>query len=571
MHGKIRVPLLLARNAHAMHRNRVSRLCMAVPFVLSGCLLGPDHETPGVDLPEAWRAVVDEPVSGHTEDPVEWWTVFGDPVLTALIEEAFEQNLSIRAAGLRVIQARAGRSMAFQLLFPAILGEATAARSYYSQEVRPDVDVSLPKINIDAPSNIKPKLEEFLENLLPDVTKDGELDVEFADHVDVYSGSLNALWELDVFGKTRRRIEAAAAEIEAAVGAYDSVLVSLAGEVALTYVQIRTAEAQLEVTRAQVEALKAAVADASARTGPAAEVAERIARAALRDVEADLSLVEQSLAGSTNALCVLLAIAPRDLGSRLGGSGPIPEASPRIAMGVPADLLRRRPDIRAAERMAAAQCARIGVARAQAIAPSFKLFGSLGVAASDVDDLADSDAITAAYGAGLGWNILAYPWLVERVRLEDALYEERILHYTATVLRAAREVEDAAVGLLKARQRMPLLSDGARSAREAHDLAAAGYRRGDIEFPLYMDALQLRVRAEQREVSTRGETALRMIAVYKALGGGWQVREGRPFVPEDMKERMRERSDWWTFAGKQILEGEVVDDDAREDDRRSGG
>ncbi len=532
---------------------------LALPLVLGACLLGPDYVPPEIALPEKWRDAVEQPLTGQPDNPAEWWGVFADPVLTGLVGEAHQQNLSLQAAGLRIVQSRLGRSMAFQMLFPAVIPQASAARSYYSQEVAPDVDVSFPTIEVQPPKKIRPRLAEFLRDFLPEVTKDGQLDVSISDHVDVYSAALNAIWEPDLFGKTRRRIEAASAEIQAAIGVFDAMLVSLAGEVAFTYIQIRTAQARLAIGQAHIDALKAVQADVAEGHHATAELDGRLVSVALNEAEREQLLLQQVLRESENALCILLALPPQDLSQRLGGPAPIPQAPSQVALGVPADLLRRRPDVRVAERAAAAQCARIGVARVQAIAPSLSLFGSLGVAASDVSDLDKNSARTAAYGAGFGWNILLYPWLVENVRIQDALYEERILLYKDTVLRAAQEVEDAACAMETTRRSLPLVQDAAQAAREAFDRATAGYRSGEVSFPWVLDAIEARLRVEQREAATRGEAALRLVALYKALGGGWEVREGMSYVDEQVKQRMRERTDWWTFTGKHVLEDEILE------------
>jgi outer membrane protein TolC len=146
---------------------------------------------------------------------------------------------------------------------------------------------------------------------------------------------------------------------------------------------------------------------------------------------------------------------------------------------------------------------------------------------------------------------------VESVRLNDAKFEENILLYQGTVLRAAQEVEDAAVGFLKAKRQIPLLADSAKASRDAFALATEKYRKGAVPFALVMDAMEYRVRQDQRQAANRGESALQLIALYKAMGGGWELREGKAFVPEEVKDRMRERTDWWTFWGGQILEDEI--------------
>lgn len=532
---------------------------LAFLLLTSACMLGPDYEPPVVELPESFRAALAESVAGDTADIVEWWRVFEDPLLCRLVEQAFEQNLSLHAAGLRIVQARTGSWNSFWTLFPGVTARASGARSYYSTEVKPDVEVSFPNLTVNPPRKTAPRLKKFLQNFLPSATKDGQLDVGFSDHVDVYSAGLSAIWELDLFGKTRRGIEAADAQIEAAIGLYDAAMVSVAAEVAMTYVQVRTAEARLAIARDHVTALQSVMEMAGRSGGAEAEIDRRLTLAVLRDAEATVHEIERIQREAENSLCVLLGRTPAEAQTLLSEPGRIPSAPVEIALGVPADLLRRRPDIRAAERLAAAQCARIGQARAQAVAPSFTLFGSLGTAASDTSNLFQSSSSTRSYGGGFGWNILLYPILQGVVRGHDAAYEESLVLHRETVLRAVLEVDDRGVSLLEARHRLPLIAESAQASREAFDLAAAGYHDGKVSFPWLMDSIEYRLREEQQEASTRGEVALRMIALYKALGGGWQVRDGKPFVTEEIKERMRERTDWWTFWGSNVLEEEIQD------------
>lgn len=535
------------------------RAFVTLPVFLSACMLGPDYERPELDLPDRWQAALDEPVAGAPPQPIEWWEQLGDPVLDGLIAKAFQQNFTLQEAGLRVVQARAGQASSYWLLAPALLPEASAARAYYSQEVKPDVDVEFPDVDVKAPKGTAPKLKKFLENFLPSVTKDGALDVSIADHVDVYSAGVNALWELDLFGKTRRNIETQTAEVAAAIGAYEAVMVSLAGEVASTYVLVRTAETQLDIAHAHVAALESILGVAEGRSDATSEIDSRLIRVVLLDARAHGLAIERALHAAKGTLCVLLGETPDKADQLLDGRRPIPAVSVEVALGVPADLLRRRPDVRAAEWLVAADCARIGTAVAQAVAPSFKLFGSLGVAASDLSDLGDSDARTGAYGAGVGWNILLYPIMQQRVRVQDAEYERSILRYRGTVLRAIEEVETFTFALRKVKQELPLLQESADLSREAYERSAEGYRRDEVQFPWLMDSIEQRLRQEQRVAAATGDAATRLIAVYRALGGGWEVRDGKPFVPEEIRLRMRETTDWSTFGGEALLEAEVLE------------
>jgi len=279
----------------------------------------------------------------------------------------------------------------------------------------------------------------------------------------------------------------------------------------------------------------------------------QLARTLVALVEPTIPALESELGQSENALCILLGKMPQNVQAELGTSAPIPSVPAKLAVGVPADLLRRRPDVRMAERQAHAQCARIGVAKA-GIFPSFSLLGALGLQSSDSGRFFERESWTGAYGGAVGaTGLVWYPFLVERVRVEDARFQEAMLQYKNTVLNAAREVENAQTAFLKSVEQQAILQGGSQAARRATELAIDAYRQGKIIVSVPLVALTFEAGLEEQAIAAEGAAATNLVAMYKALGGGWQVREGQDLVPEEIRRQMEDRSDWWSFAGKYDL------------------
>ena len=307
---------------------------------LSGCMMvGPNYVRPPAPTADMWIETGDPAVKRETQDIGAWWTVFNDPVLTTLVETAYRQNPSLRAAGVRVLEAQARRGIAIGSLFPQqqdAFGEATSN------------EISKNRANRGTPGLIS----------------------DFDD----WQVGFDATWELDVWGRFRRGIEAADAELLASVATYDDVLVSLIAEVARNYMLLRTLEEQLAVARENVAIQQRSfeIADAKFKGGTVTELDSAQAASLLRDTEAQIPGLESSIRQTQNTLCVLLGIPPQDIQYMLGGTQTIPSPPVEVAVGIPADLLRRRPDIRQTERQLAAQSAQIGIAKAD-LFPQFRV------------------------------------------------------------------------------------------------------------------------------------------------------------------------------------------------------
>ncbi len=506
---------------------RNGTLALLIGVMSAGCaMVGPDFETPEADTAETWLEQQDERVKSEPTEDQEWWKSFNDPALDELIQRAYAQNLSLQIAGLRVYEARAALGVSVGRLYPQFQ-QATAAAS-----------------TLELSENADPI------STLPDLVGQNT-DTSFQN----YRVGFDAAWELDFWGRFRRSVEASDAQLSASIADYDDVLVMLTGEVAATYILLRSFEERLKVAEENVAIQQRSleIAEVRFRGGLTTELDKQLARALLRDTQRLLPLFRSGIRQSKNALSQLLGMPPSDLADVLGTSGTIPDTPQEVAVGIPADLLRRRPDIRRAELNAAAQSARIGVAKAD-MYPAFRLAGSVGYVADSTGDLLDNDSFSGLGLVGFNWKFLNYGRLRNVVRVEDARFEQAVVNYENTVLRAAREVEDGLTRYLTAQERVGFLADGVDASRRAVDLSLVQYRDGIADYNRVLDAQEFLVQQQDAMTAARGDVARNLVSVYKALGGGWQIRQGQPFIPEPMKDDMLERSNWGDLLGIEAVE-----------------
>ena len=483
-------------------------------LMITGCTtLGPDFKRPDAPQAPGWQTS-DEALTGEPATQAEWWKVFSDPVLDELIETAHAQNLPLQIAGLRILEARAR------------LGIARGNR--YPQLQQASGSVSVNEISQNSP-NFNPAADD-----------------EFT----VYQLGFDAAWELDFWGRFRRGIESADANLSATVADYDNALVSLTAEVARTYVAIRTLEERLQLARANIalqeESLR--IATVRFRNGATSELDVQQASSNLANTRALVPTLQKALRQANNGLSVLLGMPPSDLSQLLGSGGSIPTAPVQVAAGVPADLLRRRPDVQAAELLAAGQSALVGVAQSD-LYPRFSLLGSIGLQTSDTGsssagDLFDADSLVFSAGPAFSWNILNYGRIRNNVRVQDARLQQALVNYRNTVLTAYQEVEDAMVAFVQSQRESGFRATGAQAAKRSSELANIQYREGSVDFQRVVDSERFLVAQQDRWTAARGDVALNLIVMFKALGGGWEIREGREFVSEENRSEMAERTNW---------------------------
>jgi NodT family efflux transporter outer membrane factor (OMF) lipoprotein len=487
-------------------------------LLVSGCMVGPDFVRPDAQVEEAWLQQHNQIIKSEPEDLSEWWSVFNDPVLDDLIEIASRQNLDLQNAGLRIIEARAQLGIAVGSQYPQtqqIGGEATANQ-----------------LSENAPNGAG--ADKFFYN---------------------YQLGFDAAWELDFWGRFRRGVESANASLYATLADYDDILVSLIAEVARTYFEIRTIEQRLVFARQNVSLQEESrdIAAARFQFGAESELDVTQAKALLKQTQAIIPPLEASLRQAKNALAILLGILPTEVQDILGPPKPIPTVPIEVAVGIPAELLRRRPDIRLAEFQAAFQSAQIGIAKAD-LYPSFSLVGSIGLQSSDkggvrsnranFSDLFTSGGITYFIGPSFQWPIFNYGRLKNNVRVQDARFQQLVVNYQNTVLRAFQDVEDATVGFLRTQEQAGFLSDSVQQYRRSAELSLIQYSEGLTTYQRVIDSQRNLTQQEDAFASATGSVGTNLIALYKALGGGWELRLGKDFIPEQTKEEMRQRTDW---------------------------
>jgi len=463
-------------------KRRMRPLVMLASLALPGCItVGPDYAPPASDVPAAWGRLDDTvdaaAVAVNPGDMSAWWRNLDDPLLAELVDEALQASPDLRSAQARLREARARRAVSRADLWPSLTASASGSRSESGDATR-----------------------------------------------DAYAAGFDAGWELDVFGGVRRSIEAADADLDRAIADLGDTQVSLAAEVALTYVELRALQVRLRIARdnlaSQSETLQ--LTEWRAQAGLVSEQDVAQARTNREQTRAQIPSLETSSAETEHQLDLLLGEAPGTLHGRLVPTYALPAVPAGIAVGIPADVLRRRPDLRSAERQLAAETARVGVAQA-ARYPSFRLSGSIGIEALSFGDLANDADSTSSLLGGITAPIFDAGRLRNQVQAQDAVREQALVAYEQAVLSALQEVENALVALARNRERVEALTSAVQSARSAAQLARQRYGAGLVDFQSVLDTERSVLSVEDSLASTRADGVLALIRLYKALGGGWSA------------------------------------------------
>lgn len=460
-------------------------LALAGVLGLAACAaVGPDYERPSTEVPPAWKqSGVDEASAADSApagDLSQWWQRLQDPLLTELVDEAFRASPDLRTAQARLREARARRVVAAAGKWPSVNANASATRTESSAESGTGGSREL------------------------------------------YSAGFDASWEADVFGGVRRAVEAADADLGASQEDLNATRVSLAAEVASTYIEARVQQMLLEVARAnldtQTQTLQLTRWRAEAGLVNIQDVEQ--ARSSSEQTRAQIPALQTSLAQAEHALDILLGYLPGSVHNRLAEAGRLPLVPERVAVGIPADTLRQRPDVRVAERTLAAETARVGVAQA-ARYPRFTLSGSIGLEALTLGGLGNSGATASSLRAGITAPIFDAGRLRAQVDVQDAVRERAYIAYERAVLVALQEVEDALVEISHNRARDEALASALGAARNAVNLARHRYGAGLIDFQSVLDGERSVLSLEQTWTRNRADGVLALIRLYKALGGGW--------------------------------------------------
>jgi NodT family efflux transporter outer membrane factor (OMF) lipoprotein len=467
-------------------------------YVHNGFKVGPNYCKPPAPVATEWIDASDQRVRSESDDLSKWWTVLGDPVLNDLICYAYRQNLTLRVAGMRVLEARAQLAIDTGNLLPQT---QTATGDFKWNGISNNVANNFLQFSGPAGSTVFKRWY-------------GQWDQGF-----------NLSWELDFWGRFRRAIEADSASLDASVENYDDVLVTLLGQVATAYVQMRITEQRIKYAQENVELQRETlqIVEARFKAKTVTKVDYSQARSTLEQTQASIPELRISLRQFNNQLCILLGIPPEELRARLGEK-PIPTAPVEVAVGIPADLLRRRPDVRRAERQAAQQSAEIGVAEAE-FYPHIAINGTWQYSAEFYKDLWSPGALAGNVGPTFTWNILNYGRILNNVHLQDAHFQELVATYQNTVLGAAQDVENGLVTFLQAQQRTKFQAESVKDAQDAVETALAQYKAGTIDFTRVTQLEQALVTQQDTLAQAQGEIVTGLIQVYKALGGGWQLRE----------------------------------------------
>ena len=459
----------------------ISRLfaLFAAMFITSCAVVGPNYVSPKTKVSENWSTKLEDGLNAEQTDPntlAKWWTTINDPELTSIIERAKSNNLDIKSAIARVRESRARRGIAEASLYPDlnVSGSATKSRTR-------------------------------------DVTDTSSL----------YSANFDAGWELDIFGGVRRSVEASNADLQTTQENLYDVLVSLLAEVAVNYVDVRTYQARLASVQESIE-LQAETYQLTvwrAQAGLNDELAVQQARYNLESSRSQIPALRSGLAQSMNSLAVLLGEEPGNLRQELEKTEQIPVAPADVAVGVPADIIRRRPDIRSAERSLAAQTARIGVATAS-LYPSFTLSGSIGLDALSLSDLS-SGSWTLSGGPRFSWPIFDAGAIRQNINAQYAVTEQYLLQYKSVVLAALQEVENALISYAQEQQRRENLQQAAQAAQTAAGLARQEFEVGLVDFTTVLDTQRSVLSFQDQLAQSNGAVTSDLIRLYKALGGGW--------------------------------------------------
>lgn len=461
--------------------------------ILSGCAtVGPDYVPPVTSVSKDWHTQLKGGLTAKEMDPqalAAWWTTLNDSALSSLIERAVSGNLDLKKAWSRVREARARRGISLSERFPAIDASGSTTKSRSSENSGTGIET------------------------------------------DLYAVGFDAGWERDIFGGVRRSMEATEADLRASHEDLRDVIVSLLAEVALNYIEVRTYQARLAVAAANLEAQNETCQLALWRyqAGLIDELAVQQARYNLENTRSQIPSLRTGLEEAKNRLALLMGAQPGTLHTELKERKSIPVTPLEVVVGVPADVLRRRPDVRRAERKLAAQTARIGVATAD-LYPKFRLTGSIGLESISAANLLQAASQLWRIGPSVSWKLFDAGAIRKNIEVQSALQEQYLIAYEAAVLGALEEVENALVAYAEEQQRRQSLSEATKAAQKAVELAQHKYQAGLIDFGNVLDAQRSLLSFHDQLAQSDGTVASNLVRLYKVLGGGWTS-----LAPDDKK------------------------------------
>jgi len=453
-------------------------------ILITGCItVGPDYVPPDTPSPAAWNAELKNGLSSKKVKPdimESWWGTFDDPVLSMLIKKGIAENLDLKKARAQLCEARARRGMAKAELFPALKTAGSASRRRSSEESGSGATSEL------------------------------------------YTSGFDASWEIDIFGGKQRAIEAAEAELQASHEELRDVMVSMTAEVAINYVELRSLQARLSIAKANLDKQKNSL-DITLWRNKAGLTTMLDVEQAIYNMEQTRSRIpdlETGLKKAKNRIELLLGLHSGELDNILTETKAIPVPPLEVAIGVPADILRRRPDVRRDERILAAQTANIGVASADRF-PKFFLPGSIGLEALNPGKLFSSSARISSIAANISWTIFDAGRIRQNIQVQNAKQKQALIQYETTVLKAIEEVENALTAYAKEQIRSQSLLEASLAAQRAVKIVFYQYTSGRTDFQILLDAQRTSLSLQDQLAESKGKTTSNLIRLYKALGGGW--------------------------------------------------
>ncbi|MFZ4774051.1 MAG: efflux transporter outer membrane subunit [Terrimicrobiaceae bacterium] len=515
-------------------RLRLIVASLAIAF-LPSCMVGPNYVVPRAVVEDQWverRAVSGKP---YGEPEIFWWRNFHDSTLTRLVELAYANNLTLQSAGVRILQVRAELNRSIGNLFPQQQGVSGGLNYAY---IPPSTGGS------SSVGSTSPVLNALAQNI-----NQQKPDFSIGPNLLTNQSLFSASWEIDFWGKFRRQIESDKAKYLSTVAAYDDALVTLIGDVATTYINIRTVQRQIAITQQNIELQKESfrIAQVRYQSGETSELDPSQAQTQLLQTQAQIPSLESSLRQLKNSLAVLIGQTPNTVDA-IVKTGEIPQPPAKMVAGIPKDLLRRRPDVRQAGLNAAAKSALIGVQVANLL-PAFSLSGTFGSSSSNIgaQQLIDifnwQNAIVNA-GGNIAMPVLNYGRLINQVRQQDAAFQEAALNYQNTVLTAQKDVENGLTQFYNGRASMAFLAQAVKSARTSTTLAISRYKAGQSDYTTVLSAEQAQLSVELNYANAQSGTVTGVVNTYRSLGGGWQIRNGGDVISDAVKKQMAERTNW---------------------------
>ena len=482
-------------------------ICTTIIFS-SGCtVVGPDYKKPKAQqLPDTWS----KNLSKSNENIKEWWKGFHDETLNTLVQKAYEQNFSLRSAGLRILQARSALGISQGLTYPQV---------------------------------------QTLSGSLAGVRQSGT-------NFTTAGASFDLAWEMDVWGKYARGIESSEATFYASIASYDDILVSIISEVARNYINYRTAQERIAFAKRNIKIQESVTktTEIQFNAGNVSELDMQQARTQLYVTKSILPSLKLSQVKSRNAIAILLGVLPQDIDKILQEKkftdiDYIPSLTLDENFKVDADLVRKRPDLQIAELQARAQNAKTGASEAE-LYPHFSLFGSLGYNTNDITGkwVSAGDAVGIAAGPAFSWNIFQYDRIKNQVRIQDAKFQESLNNYNNKVLQAVGEVSNALRGYQLTQEQLRLNKQAIEATQRAYEISLTQYENGLVTYQRLLSSVESLTRNEDAYAQIKGGIAIQIVALYKALGGGWQINTNKTYLHQKDKKELKNRGvDWGEY------------------------